>query len=149
MACQQTQEICESVYQEDTVTDSSECRLHSWINTVPNNSESSDTSTTSAEMEASAFPVDNSKQVDEACIKELSLKRYCNVLMGVPITFLDKFNPEQFRIIWQASGNTKACCPDRILAEILSYSQHPEDRGGCGVVRGKRQYSRIILQKII
>jgi hypothetical protein len=25
--------------------------------------------------------------------------------MGVPITFLDKYSPDQFEIIWQASGN--------------------------------------------
>jgi hypothetical protein len=34
--------------------------------------------------------------------------------MGVPITFLDKYSPEQFEIIWQASGNTKASAPKEI-----------------------------------
>ncbi len=66
-------------------------------------------------------------------------------LMGVPITFLDKYNPNQFEIIWQASGNTRASAPKDVL-EKMSYKPHPEDRGGCGVVRGKRQYSRIIIR---
>lgn len=66
-------------------------------------------------------------------------------LMGVPITFLDKYNPNQFEIIWQASGNTRASAPSEILREV-GYSVHPEDRGGCGVVKGKRQYSRILIR---
>ena len=79
-----------------------------------------------------------------ACLQE----RYCNGIAGVPITFLDKYSPEQFRIIWQASGNTKACCPENVLSSV-NYRQHEEDRGGCGVVHGKRVYSRILVQKII
>ncbi|MCR4613145.1 MAG: adenine-specific methyltransferase EcoRI family protein [Bacteroidaceae bacterium] len=66
-------------------------------------------------------------------------------IMGVPITFLDKYNPEQFEIIWQASGNTRASAPLDIL-ERVGYKVHPEDRGGCGVVMGKRQYSRILIR---
>ena len=65
--------------------------------------------------------------------------------MGVPITFLDKYNPEQFEIIWQACGNTRASAPSAILKE-LKYKVHPEDRGGCGVVKGKRQYARVIIR---
>lgn len=65
--------------------------------------------------------------------------------MGVPITFLDKYNPNQFEIIWQACGNTRASAPSDILKE-LQYKPHPEDRGGCGVVHGKRQYARVIIR---
>lgn len=66
-------------------------------------------------------------------------------LMGVPITFLDKYNPNQFEIVWQASGNTRASAPHSVLREV-GYTPHPEDRGGCGVVKGKRQYSRILIR---
>jgi len=66
-------------------------------------------------------------------------------IMGVPITFLDKYNPNQFEIIWQASGNTRASAPNSVLQEV-GYKAHPEDRGGCGVVNGKRQYSRILIR---
>ena len=65
--------------------------------------------------------------------------------MGVPITFLDKYNPEQFEIIWQACGNTRASAPADILKE-LCYTPHPEDRGGCGVINGERQYARVIIR---
>ena len=66
-------------------------------------------------------------------------------IMGVPITFLDKYNPNQFEIIWQASGNTRASAPTEVLKKV-GYTTHPEDRGGCGVVNGKRQYSRILIR---
>lgn len=66
-------------------------------------------------------------------------------IMGVPITFLDKYSPEQFEIIWQASGNTKASAPREIL-ERLKYIQHPDDRGGCTIVNGKRTYGRILIK---
>ncbi len=66
-------------------------------------------------------------------------------IMGVPITFLDKYNPTQFEIVWQASENTRASAPTAVLKEV-GYTIHPEDRGGCGVVKGKRQYSRILIR---
>ena len=69
-----------------------------------------------------------------------------NGIMGVPITFMDKYNPNQFEIVWQASGNTRACAPSDVLKE-LDYHPHPEDRGGCGVVKGKRVYSRILIRR--
>jgi len=67
-------------------------------------------------------------------------------IMGVPITFIGKYNPEQFEIIWQGCGNTRASAPAEVLKE-LKYKIHPEDRGGCGVVNGKRCYARIFIRK--
>lgn len=69
----------------------------------------------------------------------------CNYdgVMGVPITFLDKYNPEQFGIIGMAAGNSRATG----LYGNVSYIQHPEDRGGCGVVNNIRQYARILIRK--
>ena len=66
-------------------------------------------------------------------------------IMGVPVTFLDKYCPEQFEIVWQASGNTRASAPSEVLKEV-GYKIHPEDRGGCGGINGKRQYSRILIR---
>lgn len=66
-------------------------------------------------------------------------------IMGVPISFLDKYSPEQFEIIWQASGNTRASAPKDIL-ERLNYQQYPDDRGGCTIVNGKRTYDRIFIK---
>ena len=51
----------------------------------------------------------------------------CNGIMGVPITFLDKYSPDQFEII----GN--------------EYSLNIEH--GRGYIRGKRMYSRIFIKR--
>lgn len=69
-------------------------------------------------------------------------------VMGVPITFLDKYNPDQFEIIWQASGNTRVCAPKEVLNE-LKYTPMKEDRGGCALINGKRCYSRVLICKKI
>ena len=66
-------------------------------------------------------------------------------IMGVPITFFDKFNPDQFEIIWQASGNTRASAPVEIL-EQLGYKPSEEDRGGCCLLNGKRTYDRVFIR---
>ncbi|MDP1623769.1 MAG: adenine-specific methyltransferase EcoRI family protein [Bacteroidales bacterium] len=66
-------------------------------------------------------------------------------VLGVPITFLDKYSPDQFEIIWQASGNTRASAPKEIL-DRLNYRPHPDDRGGCTIVNGSRTYDRILIK---
>lgn len=66
-------------------------------------------------------------------------------VMGVPITFLEKYNPSQFEIIWLAAGNTRASAPKEILHQ-LGYVKHKEDRGGCPVVAGNRTYGRILIR---
>ncbi len=66
-------------------------------------------------------------------------------IMGVPISFLGKYSPDQFEIIWQASGNTIASAPKEIL-ERLNYKIHPDDRGGCTIVNGRRTYDRIFIK---
>jgi hypothetical protein len=66
-------------------------------------------------------------------------------IMGVPISFLSKYSPDQFDIIWQASGNTRASAPKDIL-DRLGYQLHSEDRGGCAILNGKRTYDRIFIQ---
>jgi hypothetical protein len=70
-----------------------------------------------------------------------------NGVMGVPVSFLDKYCPEQFEIIWQASGNTRASAPKDALKK-LKYNPHPEDRGGCPVIDGRRTYSRVLIKHI-
>jgi len=66
-------------------------------------------------------------------------------IMGVPITFLNKYNPEQFEIIWQASWNTKASAPQKILDD-LHYCKHENDRGWCPIIKWKRKYVRILIK---
>ncbi|MBP7065426.1 type II toxin-antitoxin system RelB/DinJ family antitoxin [Ferrovibrio sp.] len=67
-------------------------------------------------------------------------------LMGVPITFLDKYSPDQFEIVMLANGNARTNVSARILEEV-SYRPHPEDRGGVGIINGKRVYARILIRR--
>ena len=56
--------------------------------------------------------------------------RYCNGIIGVPITFLDKWSPEQFRIITMSTMSGRS-------ANYWS------------MLNGKSKYSRIFNQKIL
>lgn len=69
-----------------------------------------------------------------------------NGIMGVPITFLDKYNPNQFEIIWQASGNTRASTPKEILNDV-KYIPNKHDRGGCAVINDMRYYTRVLIRR--
>ena len=63
-------------------------------------------------------------------------------IMGVPITFLDKFNPDQFEIIGLAAGNSRKT---KLYGKI-KYVPNKADRGGCGVVDSKIKYARILIK---
>lgn len=63
--------------------------------------------------------------------------------MGVPITFMDKYNPEQFEILGICAGNSRL----NKFYGIVPYKPHVEDRGGCAVLNNKRVYSRILIRR--
>lgn len=67
-------------------------------------------------------------------------------IMGVPITFLDKYSPDQFEIVMLANGNARTNVSSNTLTEV-GYCQHPEDRGGVGIINGKRVYVRIMIRR--
>lgn len=81
------------------------------------------------------------------CSKVMDIPRDYDGVIGVPITFLDKYCPKQFRIVGIACGNTRASYPKSIL-DYVHYIPNPNDRGGCGVINGIRCYARILIQKI-
>ena len=69
-------------------------------------------------------------------------------IMGVPISFLEKFCPEQFEIIWQASGNAYNNAPKEVMEE-LKFDPTVKYGGGLGtaVLNGKAKYSRILIRR--
>lgn len=69
-------------------------------------------------------------------------------VMGVPLTFMDKYNPEQFEIIWQASGNTYANAPEEIMT-MLKFDPNVKYGGGLGaaVLNGKAKYTRLFIRR--
>lgn len=67
-------------------------------------------------------------------------------VMGVPITFLDKYSPDQFEIIMLANGNARSNVSSKILSEV-KYRRHAEDKGGVGMINGRRAYARILIRR--
>ncbi len=68
-------------------------------------------------------------------------------VMGVPITFIDKYNPDQFEIIWQACGNSYGNAPKEVLKELKFDPTIKYGGGlGAGVVNGKAVYARMLIR---
>ena len=67
-------------------------------------------------------------------------------VMGVPITFLDRYSPDQFEIVMLANGNARTNVDPQTLAEV-GYVPHLEDKGGVGLINGRRSYARILIRR--
>jgi hypothetical protein len=67
-------------------------------------------------------------------------------VMGVPITFLDKYCPDQFQIIMLANGNARTNVSSGTLGEV-GYRPHRDDKGGVGIINGRRAYARILIRR--
>lgn len=65
--------------------------------------------------------------------------------MGVPITFLDKYNPSQFEILMLANGNARTNVSKSTLNEV-GYQADGADKGGVGILGGRRVYARILIR---
>ena len=116
------------------VTESSECQLRSLINKTQSSSVSS---TESEDMHVSKMiqqtKLEHTEQtlMDVTNILESISKRFCNGIMGMPITFIDKLNPEQFNIIGLAPERLTS---DQEKLQIKRYKnaiQHKKDGSVC------------------
>ena len=65
-------------------------------------------------------------------------KDYSGV-MGVPITFIDKYNPEQFEILGHTSSSDKS-------PEVEALRTDPNHRNR-GLINGKEKYDRILIRR--
>lgn len=79
--------------------------------------------------------------------EELSSERYCNGIFGVPITYLDKYNPEQFEIIGmlQSSTDEQAGIPN--LRFYNSFREMRQDMSYTGASGGKANGNPVIKEK--
>ena len=86
---------------QQDVMDSWECQSPSSTNTTQSNlklQDSIDTYQIIQDMDTA------SQSMEKKHTLESSSRESCNGIMGVPITFLDKYNPEQFEIIGIANS---------------------------------------------
>ena len=78
-----------------------------------------------------------------ACLQD----RYCNGVLGVPITYLDKYSPEQFEIIGmlQSSTDEQAGIPN--LRFYNSFREMRQDMSYTGASGGKANGNPVIKEK--
>lgn len=69
-------------------------------------------------------------------------------VMGVPISFLTRYCPEQFEILWTASGHFNSTCPDEIKT-LVGYKDIVSDAGtkGYAIIDGHQMYHRILIRR--
>ena len=70
--------------------------------------------------------------------------RIKNPIYGVPITFIYHWNPDQFKILGIACGNSRK----NKFGICANYIENKIDRGGCPVLNNKRNYTRILIKNI-
>ena len=96
--------VLQDTYQKDTVTESLECQSPSLTSTTQHSLKSLEQQSQKEKDSATDCGLQNqelhslllaSSANISACLQE----RYCNGIFGVPITFLDKYSPEQFEIV--------------------------------------------------
>ena len=73
-----------------------------------------------------------SQSIDGSMTESLSGVR-CNGVMGVPITFLDKYNPEQFEILGITLGNTVDYEMTAIFKNAVQHNKNGTVQGGSKV----------------
>ena len=78
---------------------------------------------------------DNYEAIEVSKTKDIPID-YKGV-MGVPITFMDKYNPEQFEILWTT---------DRGGDGMLEEFKKKHDRFDAPVVKGVGIYKRILIR---
>ncbi len=81
---------------------------------------------------------DNYDAINVDKVKEIP-KDYSGVI-GVPISFLDKYNPEQFEILGVDYNIKEGLLPELVKA-------HWKGKLDRGYINGKRLYSRVIIKK--
>ena len=70
-------------------------------------------------------------------------------LMGVPLTFMDKYCPDQFQIIGPAMGWTSSTMSDEWKKEVgyMSNPEWPSGTSGYAILDGVQQYHRILIKR--
>ena len=82
------------------------------------------------------------------CSKVMDIPVDYDGVIAVPITFLDKYCPNQFRIVGIACGNSWANYKD--ILKLLNFNPNMKYGGGLGspILNGKATYARLLIQKI-
>lgn len=116
----------------DIAAESSVCQSHSSTDTIKVNSRLSESTDTCKAIQNTDT---DSQYRTKKFMQELLSERYCNGIIGVPVTFTDKHNPQQF--------------------EIIGHEHDVSGNGGVGISGGQFEacgrglYKRILIKKIL
>ena len=81
-----------------------------------------------------------------------------NIAMGVPITFLDKYNPNQFEIVSFRKGDNgedliftreRERTSSTVLSSLCTTSIAGIIKNKEGLINGKPTYARITIRKVV
>ena len=134
-------------HQTEDVTASWACQSPSSISTTPNNLKSSDLT----DMSRTTRDTDTDLQLTaERPTPASSSSTRCNGIMGVPITFLDKYNPDQFEIIGMAK---RGAGDPKLKTKVYTKEDYPNysdlNAGPVIIKNGRPQntYPRILIRR--
>ena len=115
-----------------------ECQSHSLISLTQNNSRLSEQQRArerASQMACGSMKAELHSQLsmENESIRDYSSSEKCNGVMGVPITFLDKYNPEQFEILGITLGNTIDYPMTIIYENCVQHNKDGSMQGGSKV----------------
>ena len=153
------QGIQESHHSQDAVSVVAflECQSHSLISSAQSNSELSDwQQATSRDLQESfQAQVATDHTLAENCDTEGFLYKKCNGVMGGPISFLEKYCPQQFEVVGMCENlnlyglktkiYTAQECKDKYFE--LFGKKGTYDLNAAGVINGKKTYQRVLIQR--
>ena len=145
--------LLQNHYPQGTVAESSEYQLRSLTSGMPNSLELSISTHTSSPQSQEEKRNQNNYNLEmlgkETRMQEFLSQRYCNGLIGVPITFLDKWNPEQYNIIGFFNNyNPDTAGIGQIYGDAVAVNSTTSLFRG-PVINGKAKYFRIVVQKFL
>lgn len=87
------------------------------------------------------------QSTDMKSMQEYSLNESCNGIMGVPITFMDKYNPEQFEILGLLQSSTEEQAGIPILRTYNNFREMRQDMTYTGASGGKANGNPVLKGK--
>lgn len=113
-------------------------RQHNPDGSITNGSKANTRATLPTKDDGSTYyTADNSDEKLKIVYARVLIQRKCNGMIGVPITFLDKYNPDEFEIVGCSSE----------LAKAVEIDGKTKDNPQRFYVDGKRLYDRIVIKK--
>lgn len=123
-----------------------ECQLPSSISSAQTNSKLSvsrpETSEDSQEFQVQQARTGRTSEIN-LDMEESSYGESCNGIMGVPITFLDKYNPDQFEILGITSGREEFDREAWPTKKYINPKQHNPDGT---ITQGSKTNTRACLK---